>query len=364
MKKLIIIMVNGFRKIKEFIVKVLANIVGFIDKLYELKVFIEIRKFFIKILSYIFILPAKWFYENVIDKTIGKIIRNKWNNASFANKRAITGYLFVSPWILGFLGLVLYPFGRIVYMSLNNVSLYQQNYTYEWVGLRNFERILFEDIDFVLEVQNFLARVVLYTPVIIALSIIIAMLLNQDIKGKGFFRMIFFLPIIILNGELLENMSNYGGMDINLSFFVIDVINTIIPELAVNLFIGLFEIIVEILWYCGVPILIFLAMLQKVDKSLYEAASIDGANSWSIFWKIVLPAIYPAVSVSIIFIVVFLANFDGNPINLLILQSKNDGSRRDGYASAMALIYGSLQIVVISLLFLLTRDRSNKKGRA
>lgn len=277
-----------------------------------------------------------------------------------AQKKALTGYLFLTPWIIGFFGLVIYPFGRIIYMSLNNVSLYQQDYTYEWVGLRNFQRILMEDIDFVIEVQNFIVRVLLYSPVIITLAIIIAMLLNQDIKGKGIFRMIFFLPIIILNGELLENMSNYGGMDISLSFFVIDIINTLIPEFAVGLFVGLFEIIIEILWYTGLPILIFLAMLQKVDKSLYEAASIDGANAWSIFWKITLPAIRPAITVSIIFIVVFLANFDGNPINALILASKNDGSRRDGYASAMALIYSFIQIAVITILYFIVRQRPQK----
>jgi ABC-type sugar transport system permease subunit len=189
------------------------------------------------------------------------------------------------------------------------------------------------------------------------------MLLNQDIRGKGIFRMIFFLPIIILNGALLENMSDYGGMDIQLSFFVLDVLNTVIPAFALGLFVGLFEILIEILWYCGVPILIFLAMLQKVDKSLYEAASIDGANSWSIFWKIVLPAIYPAISVSIIFIVVFLANFDGNPINSMIFIARNEPSQKEGYASAMALVYASVQMVIIALLFMLTRDKSNKKGR-
>ena len=111
-------------------------------------------------------------------------------------RKARTGYLFMLPWILGFFGLVVYPFGRILYMSLNNVSIYQQDLTYEWVGLRNFERILTEDIDFILEVQNFVVRVLLYTPVIITLAIIIALLLNQNIKGKGIFRMIFFFTIL------------------------------------------------------------------------------------------------------------------------------------------------------------------------
>ncbi|AIO18878.1 Lactose transport system permease protein LacF [Candidatus Izimaplasma bacterium HR1] len=283
--------------------------------------------------------------------------QNGRRGLTMEQKKAATGYAFTSPFIVGLLGLVLYPLGRIIYMSFNNVIQYQTEFTYQWVGIENFRRILQVDIDFVLEVQNFIVRVLLFTPVIITLAIIIAMLLNQSIKGKGFFRMIFFLPIIILNGELLANMSEYGGMDINLSFFVIDVITTIVPEFALDLFMELFGIIIEILWYTGVPILIFLAMLQKVDKSLYEAASIDGANSWSMFWKITLPIISPAITVSIIFIVVFLGNFDGNPINGIINDSRTAFDRREGYASAMALIYTFVQILVITILLFISNGQ-------
>lgn len=301
--------------------------------------------------------PFTWLWKYVL-KPIHKrttyqlyrIIRYGSKALSMEQKKGLTGLGFTSPFIIGLIVLVFYPFGRIVYMSFNNVIQYQTEFTYVWVGLENFRRILTIDIDFILEVQNFVVRVLLYTPVIITLAIIIAMLLNQNIKGKGFFRMIFFLPIIILNGELLANMSEYGGMDIHISFFVIDVITTIVPPFAVSLFTELFGIIIEILWYTGVPILIFLAMLQKVDKSLYEAASIDGANAWSMFWKITLPIIAPAITVSIIFIVVFLGNFDGNPINGIINDSRISFDRREGYASAMALIYSFIQILVITIL--------------
>jgi len=336
---------EGYFKGLQYVIRFVAFVIG------------HVWLFLLKIWSYP---PLSYINKGL--KAVKNVAKKPFGRTTMAQKKAITGYMFMMPWIIGFLTLVVYPFGRIIYMSLNNVSLYQQNYVYDYIGLRNFERILTEDIDFIIEVQNFVARVLLYTPVIITLAIIIAMLLNQNVKGKGLFRMIFFLPIIILNGELLQNMSDYGGMDINLSFFVIDIITTVVPHFAVNLFVEMFSYIVEILWYTGVPILIFLAMLQKIDRSLYEAASIDGANAWSIFWKITLPIIRPAITVSIIFIVVFLANFDGNPINNIILVSKNDGARRDGYASAMALIYSFVQIVVITILYFIARERP-QKGR-
>jgi len=276
-------------------------------------------------------------------------------------KQARNGLLFVMPWIVGFLGLFLYPLVRTIYMSFNVVIPSVDGYVFRWVGLDNFARILTEDIDFVIAAQNYFVRVLVYTPVIITLGIIIAMLLNQNIKGKGIFRMIFFLPIIILNGQLLENISSYGGMDIHVNGFVLDVIYTIVPSGAFSVVLDLFSYIIEILWYTGVPILIFLAMLQKVDKSLYEAAAIDGANGWSIFWKITLPSLRSAITVAIIFVVVFLANFDGNPINSIILTSMNAGDRSEGYASAISIIYSLLQLLVISILLLFSIEKQRKR---
>ncbi|MFD0715598.1 carbohydrate ABC transporter permease [Paenibacillus sp. GCM10027626] len=280
------------------------------------------------------------------------------------NKQAWTGVLFISPWIIGFLAFVAYPLYRTVYMSFYNVSFgLKSGWRYEWVGTENYKRIMFEDTDFVIEAQNFLAGTVLNIPVIIALSMIIAVLLNQKLRGKAFFRLLFFLPIVILNGELMDNMNTYGGMSITANQFLMDTLRTIIPsDNAVLLISNLFGLIVELLWYSAVPILIFLAGLQKIGRDMYEAAAIDGASPWSSFWKITLPTIYPMVSLCVIYLVVFLANFEANPINGIIMASKYDGSRREGYASALALLYSAVQIVLIAVLYYATRSR-NQKGR-
>ncbi|MFC0470637.1 carbohydrate ABC transporter permease [Halalkalibacter kiskunsagensis] len=244
-------------------------------------------------------------------------------------------------------------------MSFNNVSFGSRSgWRYNWVGLENYQRILFEDVDFVIAAQNFFVSTLLYVPVIIALSVIIAVLLNQKIKGKSFFRLLFFLPVIIMSGELMENISSYGGMAISANRLLLDVIYTIIPSQNVVLWIvSLFELIVQLMWYSAVPILIFLAALQKVGKDMYEAASIDGASPWSAFWKITLPTIYPLVSVCVVFVVVFLANFELNPIIGIILESTYEGSRREGYASAISILYTFVQILLISILYYATRSR-------
>jgi oligogalacturonide transport system permease protein len=290
--------------------------------------------------------------------------RNRKRTLTNKKRNAITGVLFILPWIIGFGVFVIYPLIRSVYFSFNNVKYSGKlGYIYEWVGLENYKRILFEEFDFVVEIQNFVIQILLYVPVIIALSIIIAILLNNKLKGTTFFRLIFFLPIIILNGKLMENMSNYGGMSLNADGLMISVISKITPDGLFSTIILLFTTILEILWYCGVPILIFLSALQKIDNSIREAAQIDGASPWDFFWKITLPTIYPLVSVTIVFVVVFLANFDNNPINQIIMESRYNASRREGYASALAILYAFIQTILIAFLFLITR-KSEKGGRA
>lgn len=278
-------------------------------------------------------------------------------------KQGLTGILFISPWIVGFLAFVTYPLYKTIFMSFHNVSYgLKSGWRYKWVGMENYHRIIFEEIDFAIEVQNFFVSTLLYVPVIIALSVIIAMLLNQKVKGKSFFRLLFFLPIIILNGEMMENMSTYGGMSIIANRFILETLFTIIPSRgAVLLIVDLFDLIVQLLWYSAVPILLFLAALQKISKDMYEAASIDGASPWTSFWKITLPTIYPLVSICVIYVVVFLANFEANPINSIIMDSKSDGSRREGYASALAILYSIVQIALISILYYVTRNKSAKE---
>lgn len=277
-------------------------------------------------------------------------------------RRAITGLIFVSPAILGLLVFVMYPLIRTVYFSFHTVQYSAQfGYLYQWVGIGNYKRILFEDIDFVFAVQDFILDMLIDVPAIIALSIIIAMLLNSKIKGMAIFRVIFFLPIIILNGEFMANMVKYGSLSIQSGGFIYGAIERIAPDMMVGLIIGLFDKIMEVLWFSAVPILIFLSALQKIDGSIKEAAAIDGASKWQFFWKVTLPTIFPFVGISIVYIVVFMGNWDLNPINNIIRLSQNDASRREGYASALAIIYALVQTVIIVTLYLVTSKRKRKE---
>lgn len=277
-------------------------------------------------------------------------------------KKALVGLIFVAPVILGLLIFLLYPLVRTIYFSFNTVQYNAiEGYLYDWVGLGNYKRILFEDIDFIFAVQDFLIDMIVDVPVIVALSIIIAMLLNSKVKGTTFFRIIFFLPIVILNGEFMKNMIQYGGMSFQTGGIIYDAIEKISPDFLVSLIVSLFDKIMQILWFAAVPILLFLSALQKVDTQIKEAAAIDGASKWQFFWKVTLPTIAPFIGVSIVYIVVFMGNWELNPINNIISESQYDASRREGYASALAVLYALLQTAVIVVLFLVTTKREKKE---
>jgi ABC-type sugar transport system permease subunit len=280
---------------------------------------------------------------------------------NYKQKEALTGFMFILPWIIGIIAFVSIPLIRTIYFSFNNVRFSgSQGYIYEWVGLLNYKRILTVDVDFIYEAQNFLFRIIIYVPVIIALSVFIAILLNSKIKGTAFFRLVFFMPVIILSGPIFDNIRNNQGFSIQSNGLIYTIINSVVPPMVVSGVTLLFQTVSEVLWYCGVPILLFLAALQKIDQPVYESAEIDGASSWDIFWKITLPAIYPLVYIAIVYIVVLLGNFDANPILSIIEDSRLNPSRREGYASAMSLLYAVLQTVLIIVLYFIFRPRKEE----
>lgn len=292
--------------------------------------------------------------KNNVSKRVKKRLTNK-------QKEALTGLMFILPWIIGAVVFVSIPVIRTIYFSFNNVKFSGvQGYIYEWVGLQNYIRILQIDVDFIYEAQNFLFRIVIYVPVIIALSVFISVLLNSKLKGTAFFRLVFFMPVIILSGPIFNNIRNNNGFSLESSGFIYTFINSVVPEMVVDAVTLLFQTVSEVLWYCGVPILLFLAALQKIDKPVYEAAEIDGAGSWEIFWKITLPAIYSLVYIAIVYIVVLLGNFDANPILKIIEDSRLNPSRREGYASALSLLYAILQTVMIIILYFVFRPRKEE----
>ena len=277
------------------------------------------------------------------------------------------GYLFMIPWFIGVAVFLAYPLGTSFWYALNNIRLTPQGLLSTFVGKGNFSNILVQDPDFVVELVDYVTSTILSVPIIVVFALIIAMMLNMKIKGKSFFRLIFFLPVIIVSGPILgmlteEGAGSISAIDMNA---ITSAISGVLPKMLADPISDLFNNMITTLWYSGVQILIFLSGLQKIDKSMYEAAKIDGGSGWECFWKITLPNIKPMILLNVVYTVIFISSNSQNPIIGLIQTSmfSGDQDKGYGYAAAMAWLYSVVVILIVGLfaLLLMTRKGAYEK---
>jgi ABC-type sugar transport system permease subunit len=191
----------------------------------------------------------------------------------------------------------------------------------------------------------------------------VALLLNLKIKGQGLFRTIFFLPVIISSGPVLAELADKGAMTFegltNLGFLV-NLQTTLPPSIARLLAFAVGSFIV-ILWFSGVQILIYLASLQKIDRSMYEAARIDGASGWQILWKLTIPSLIPITFINIVYTIVTVSTFSTSAVIQKIQTDLYRPEKGLGYASALSWIYFLVMLAIIGL-FVLINVIYRKKG--
>ncbi len=285
-----------------------------------------------------------------------------------AKRDAITGLIFILPWLIGACVFLAYPLGASFWYALNNIRSTPLGKVFNYIGYGNFTQILLSDPDFLTKIVDYLTTTIISVPVIVVFALIIAMMLNQNIKGRGFFRLIFFLPVIIVSGPILGMLTAQGAGSITAidTQAITTAISGFLPSALAEPISGIFENMITILWYSGVQILIFLSALQKVDRSMYEAAQIDGGSGWECFWKITLPTIKPMILLNCVYTVVFISNNNQNEIIELIKTSMFSGTKEKGYgyASAMAWLYSIIVLLIVGLfavLFMAKKDVYEKQ---
>jgi ABC-type sugar transport system permease subunit len=268
----------------------------------------------------------------------------------------LIGYSFIGIWVIGFIVFMFYPFISSIIYSLSDVRILGSGIDIQFHWFENFRKIfqIEEGFAFIEALLAFLKEIVFQVPIIIVFSVLIAVLLNMPIKGRGAFRSIFFLPVIISSGPVINELISQGagGANIFESYGFISIIeNTLAPGLSGPI-ISVFSEIIIIFWFSGVQILIFLAGLTKVDRQIYEAARVDGAGPWESFWKITLPSLSNLVFVNIIYTIVLLSTFSENPVIVSIKSNMFNINTGYGMASAMAWVYFIVVMILIGFVAL------------
>ena len=227
----------------------------------------------------------------------------------------------------------------------------------------NYASVFALETDLPTTLGSFAISLVLQVPIIISFSLIIALLLNGKIRCRSMFRMIFFLPVIIATGPVMSMLTAQGAATVPMMNDG-SLLNLLagLPTFLLEPITELFNSLILILWNSGIQILIFLSGLQKVSTTMYEAAKIDGANGWESFWKITLPTVKPIILLNAIYTVVSLATGGTNEIIELIYSATYTTPWTKGYSYGMAFswIYTAIIGVILLVVFLLLREKSDK----
>ena len=283
-------------------------------------------------------------------------------------REALTGFAFIGIWIVGFVWLTMIPMVRSLIFSTSDVAITgASGIVTTPVGFDQFVRVLTTDVVFIDLVIQFVGEIVLYVPVIIIVSMMIALMLNQNIRFRGLFRSIFFLPVIIASGPVINELISQGAGTVPLveQYGMLEMIDTTLPPFIAAPVSSMLSEMIMIFWFSGVQIVLFLAGLQKISKEIYEAALVDGASPWETFWKITLPSLRHIVWISAIYTIVMLSTFSNNRIVASIRSMMFDASGGYGYASAMAWLYFvlvALLLGIVSLLVVMPGREDRKRG--
>ncbi len=281
-------------------------------------------------------------------------------------KEAVAGYVFAIPFLVGFFGLFLPMLIKSIQFSFSNMTVEQGGYVLTKAannGLEHYIRALSIDPEFNLNLLGSVKDMAVNVPLIIIFSFFAANLLNMKFRGRGVARSIFFLPVILTSGivlgiessDLLQATLGPEGMlsadDANTVFnvagFLLNYTNLpsgIIMYLS-QAVLGIYDIVIS----SGVQILIFLAGLQGISPSLYEASNMEGATAWENFWKITFPMISPLILVNAIYTII---DSFTSANNELMQEIKNTifSDVKYGYGSAMAWIYFVVITIIICIV--------------
>lgn len=298
--------------------------------------------------------------------------RNGKLKLTLRGKDAIAGYLFIMPFLIGFFGVFLTMLIKSISFSFSNMEVTSAGYSLTKAAKNGFDhyiRAFTIDPNFTLRLLNSIKGMAATVPLIIIFSFFTANLLNQKFRGRAVARSIFFFPVILTSGiilgieqsDLLVSTLSSSGEDMenmesfmNMAIFLMNY--TTLPRDVIffisNAVTGIYDVVIA----SGVQILVFLAGLQSISPSLFEASNMEGATGWENFWKITFPMISPLILVNSLYTIIDSFTSAGNEM-MNTIKTTIFTEVRYGYGSAMAWIY----FVIIAIILIVVGSIISKK---
>lgn len=286
--------------------------------------------------------------------------------------QALNGNLFCIPLYIGAVLFFLIPVGQSIVYSFSSITPDLGSMRVEFIGTENYRYIFRVDTDYVTNLIYSFVNLLYKVPFILIVSLFLSTIINQKFIGRTFVRGIFFLPTIvasgviinIIQGDVLTGVMMEG--DGESTIFSGTVLKEFLETVGLNVklieyFNNIINNIFDLLWKTGVQVLLFLAGLQGISPTLYEASTVEGATGWENFWLITFPMLLPIVLVNTVYTVVDSFTDLSNGVMMQILGTT--GNIEYGKAAAMGWIYTIIILVVLAVVFGLFRFPERKERR-
>jgi ABC-type sugar transport system permease subunit len=275
------------------------------------------------------------------------------------------GLGFTAIWVIGFILFFAYPLVQSIWYSFCDVTLSADGVATQFIGFKNYDYALNAHPNFTTWMTADLSTILYSLPIILLVSLVLALLLNQKFKGRVFFRAVYFVPVIIASGVVLtlmfqttsEDLTSAGvSVAISDSMFSIeDVIGWLsLPDSVAQVIKMIINNIFDLLWSCGIQTVLFISGLQSIPRTLYEASKVESATKWEEFWFITFPSLGSVTLLVAVYTMVDIFTDSRNTIIAKTYGMINSGNYDE--TSAMLWIYFVLVGVIMgAILFLYNR---------
>ncbi len=288
---------------------------------------------------------------------------------SLERKKSLYGYLFVSPLIIGF-AFIYIPVLVQSMMYAFSANAGQPGRALEFVGWQNFYNALFVETGFLQTVFSSTVALLPEIFIIIFFAFFMANVLNQNFKGRTVARVIFFIPVVLSTGIItyFDNLTSLtdvyesgSKLDVGVDTMMFDftqleqlMLSTLGSTQLASVISTAINSLYSVITSAGVQMLVFLSGLQSISSNMYEAAKVEGATGWEVFWKISFPMISPLILVNLLYTVIDLfTRIDNQAVNFINEYFTNVATY--SLASAFSWIYTLVVIVFVAVIWLLVK---------
>lgn len=297
---------------------------------------------------------------------------NKKHVKGIESKKSMYGRMFILPWCIGMVLFFIVPLFESLWYSFCYVEVAPGEMYSVFEGFENYRFIFEEDMDFVNNLTKSISSFFTSMPIIVVVSLILALVLNGNFKGRTFFRGIFFIPVIVATGVVMTLLTrSYGGYGAIVQLSAKSAedaysaagttsgmdFSTLLNQLNLpeDLTAQLAKMITDIfntIWTCGIPVVLYIAGLQTIPAQLYEASKVEGATTWEEFWYITLPMIGQTILLVIVFTLIELLTQSNS---LVINQAYTQMIENANYYHSAAMLWVFFAIVgaIIGLIILI-----------